>query len=102
MIFWPGATSELIVTSNVTVSVARRDPAPRGRIPAGTEPEHDLPGTRVELGRVVPEGIGRARRRLRTSNDAETARKYVEPAGIASRIAKLAAESEPVFVYDAV
>ena len=61
------------------VRLARRDPSPGRRIPAGAEPEHHLPGARVELGRVVAQRIGWARRRLRTGSDAEAARNVVDP-----------------------
>ena len=59
----PGASSALIVTSNVDrVGIARPDGAPGRPVARQTEPEHHFPGFRVELARVVSERVGRIRR----------------------------------------
>ena len=80
------------------VSLVGCDRASGSGIATGTEPEDHLPGARVELGRVVSERVGRARRSLWAGGDIQLLGRYVVPAGIASRITKFAAESEPVLV----
>ena len=103
MICWPGATFELIVTSNVTVSVSPGairppvvafPPAP-SRNTTSPVPELNSAASSPSASDGLAGACGPAvMRRLPGT--------YVEPAGIASRITKLAAASDPVFVYDTV